>query len=75
MSWKLKLSLESPRGSVRQLLTSVAKMDPSAALETIQQAVSENFMDARTLAKLLIHRMRVVLLLRYAPALCRILLA
>ena len=26
-------------------------------------------MDARTLAKLLIHRMRVVLLLRYAPAL------
>ena len=59
----------APRGElVRQLLTSVAKMDPSAALETIQQAVSEN-MDARTLAKLLIHRMRVVLLLRYAPAL------
>ena len=57
----------APRGEiVRQVLSALAKKDPSTALGTIQQAVSEN-VDARTLAKLLIHRLRVVLLLRYAP--------
>ena len=57
----------APRGEmVRQLLSAIAKKDPSTALETIQRAVSEN-MDARTLTKLLIHRMRIVLLVRYAP--------
>ncbi len=57
----------APRGElVRQLLSALAKKDASAALGTIQQAVSGN-MDARTLTKLLIHRMRVVLLVRYAP--------
>ena len=57
----------APRGElVRQLLEAIAKKSPSTALGVIQQAVSEN-MDARTLAKLLIHRMRTVLLLRYAP--------
>ncbi len=61
----------APRGEiVRQLLSAIAKRDPSTALGTIQQAVSEN-MDARTLTKLLIHRMRVVLLLRYAPDLAK----
>lgn len=57
----------APRGElVRRLLEALAKKDASAALAAIQQAVSEN-MDARVLAKLLIHRMRVVLLMRYAP--------
>ncbi len=57
----------APRGElIRQLLTAIAKKDASSALGTIQHAVSEN-MDARTLTRLLIHRMRVVLLLRYAP--------
>jgi len=57
----------APRGElVRQLLSSLAKKDAAAALKTIGRAVAEN-MDARTLAKLLIHRMRTVLLLRYAP--------
>ena len=57
----------APRGElVRQLLSALAKKDANAALGTIQQAVSGN-MDARTLTKLLIHRMRVVLLMRYAP--------
>ena len=57
----------APRGElVRQLLSSIAKKDASTALATIRHAVAEN-MDARTLAKLLIHRMRTVLLLRYAP--------
>lgn len=57
----------APRGElVRQLLSALAKKDAAAALSVMSTAVSEN-MDARTLAKLLIHRMRVVLLMRYAP--------
>ena len=57
----------APRGELmRQLLSALGKKDSSAGLKVIQTAVSEN-MDARTLAKLLIHRMRVVLLMRYAP--------
>ncbi len=59
----------APRGElVRQLLSALAKKDVSAALKAMHTAVEEN-MDARTLAKLLIHRMRVVLLMRYAPEL------
>ena len=59
----------APRGElVRNIIEALAKKDPSAALGAIRQAVSEN-MDARTLTKFLIHRMRVVLLLRYAPEL------
>ena len=59
----------APRGElVRNIIEALAKKDPSAALGAIRQAVSEN-MDARTLTKLLIHRMRVVLLMRYAPEL------
>lgn len=59
----------APRGElVRTLLAALAKKDANAALTAIHSAVAEN-MDARTLAKLLIHRMRVVLLMRYAPAL------
>lgn len=57
----------APRGEViRKILESFAKKDAPTALKAIGQAVSEN-MDARVLAKLLIHRMRVVLLMRYAP--------
>ena len=59
----------APRGEiVRQLLSGIAKKDANAAIRAIQEAVSGN-MDARVLAKLLIHRMRVVLLMRYAPEL------
>ena len=57
----------APRGElVRQLLAALAKKDANTALSVIGTAVAGN-MDARTLTKLLIHRMRVVLLLRYAP--------
>jgi DNA polymerase-3 subunit gamma/tau len=57
----------APRGEiVRQLMSALSKKDASAALAAMNMAVSEN-MDARTLAKLMIHRMRVVLLMRYAP--------
>ena len=57
----------APRGElVRKLLEALGKKDAGGALKAIRTAVSEN-MDARTLAKLLIHRMRVVLLMRYAP--------
>jgi DNA polymerase-3 subunit gamma/tau len=59
----------APRGEViRQIINAIAKRDPSTALGAIQQAVSEN-MDPRTLTKLLIHRLRVVLLMRFAPEL------
>jgi DNA polymerase III subunit gamma/tau len=58
----------APRGElIRSLLQAVAKKDADAALAAMQQAVKAN-MDARTLAKLLIHRLRVVLLMRYAPS-------
>ena len=57
----------APRGElIRRLLSGVAKKDAGAALAAIQEAVEQN-LDARTLAKLLIHRMRVVLLIRYSP--------
>ena len=57
----------APRGElVRQLLSAIAKKDTPVGLAVISTAV-ENNVDARTLAKLLIHRMRVVLLLRFAP--------
>lgn len=57
----------APRGElIRKLLEGLAKKDSSMALQAIRLAVEEN-MDARTLAKLLIHRMRVILLMRYAP--------
>ena len=57
----------APRGEVvRQILSAIAKKEVSGALKAIRSAVEEN-VDPRTLAKLLIHRLRVVLLLRYAP--------
>jgi DNA polymerase III subunit gamma/tau len=64
---EVELVSGAPRAElVRELLLATAKKDAQAALGAIQQAVTEN-MDPRVLAKLLIHRMRVVLLLRLAP--------
>lgn len=57
----------APRAElVRGLLSAIAKKNPSTALATIERAVSDNI-DMRILIKLLIHRMRVVLLIRFAP--------
>jgi DNA polymerase-3 subunit gamma/tau len=57
----------APRGEiVRTILSGLAKKDAALALGAMNKAVAD-MMDARTLAKLLIHRMRVVLLMRYAP--------
>jgi len=51
---------------VRQILKAIAEKDASSALKAVSVAVKEN-LDARVLTKLLIHRMRVILLLRFAP--------
>jgi DNA polymerase-3 subunit gamma/tau len=57
----------APRSElVRDILSAVAKKDASSAIKNIQKGIADNI-DARTLARILIHRMRVVLLLRYAP--------
>ena len=53
---------------VRQVLGSIVHNDTAAALAALQGAVREN-LDMRVLARLLIHRLRVVLLMRYAPEL------
>jgi DNA polymerase III subunit gamma/tau len=53
---------------VRDILKGIAHKDAAAALRAVSAAVSQNI-DARILTKLLIHRMRVVLLLRFAPEL------
>lgn len=64
---EVELVSGAPRAElIRALLSAIAKKDAAVALATIEKAVSEN-MDPRVLTKLLIHRMRVVLLLRYAP--------
>ncbi len=65
----------APRSELmRSLLGSVAHRDTEAAISMLKKAEAEN-MDARVLAKLLIHRLRVVLLVRYAPALSESLVA
>ena len=51
---------------VRQILKGIAEKDATSALKAVGAAVKDNI-DARILTKLLIHRMRVVLLLRFAP--------
>jgi len=64
---EVELVSGAPRAElVRDLLTAIAKKDYSSALGAIRQTVSEN-MEPRVLLKLLIHRMRVALLLRFAP--------
>jgi len=68
---EVELVSGAPRGEIiRQLLSAVAKKDISTALSVVRTTVEDN-MDQRVLAKLLIHRMRVVLLLRYAPDLAK----
>ncbi len=53
---------------VRQILGSLVHSDAAAALAALQKAVRDNI-DMRVLARLLIHRLRVVLLMRFAPEL------
>ena len=68
---EVELVSGSPRGEfIRRILDAVSKKDATAALAAIDQAVRENY-DMRTLTKLLIHRMRFVLLLRFAPDLAK----
>ncbi len=64
---EVELVTGAPKGElVRQLVSGIAKKDSNMALKAIHTAVEQN-MDARVLAKLLIHRLRISLLLRYAP--------
>lgn len=59
----------APRGElVRQILKAISERNTAEALSAVHAAVDDN-LDMRTLARLLIHRMRVVLLLRHAPEL------
>ena len=59
----------APRGEVvRGIISAIAKKDASSALASIRKAIDAN-VDSRVLAKLLIHRMRAVLLMRFAPEL------
>ena len=59
----------APKGeAVRGIIRAIAKRDADAALGALATAIAENI-DPRTLAKLLIHRLRIVLLLRFAPSL------
>jgi DNA polymerase III gamma/tau subunit len=57
----------APKGElVRQIVRALAEKNADAGLQAIQSAIAENT-DARVLAKLLIHFMRAVLLIRFAP--------
>lgn len=51
---------------VRQILGSLANGDTAAALAALQGAITDNI-DIRTLTRFLIHRLRIALLMRYAP--------
>jgi DNA polymerase-3 subunit gamma/tau len=66
---EVELVSGAPRGEfVRAILKALSEKNSAEALTAIHNAVEENF-DMRTLAKLLIHRLRVVLLMRFAPEL------
>lgn len=66
---EVELVSGAPRSElIRAILGSIAHGDSEAALAALRQAQGDN-MDSRTLAKLLIHRLRVILLMRYAPGL------
>lgn len=57
----------APRAQlVRTILRAITEKDAASALKALAAAVEDN-LDMRILAKLLIHRMRVVLLMRHAP--------
>jgi DNA polymerase-3 subunit gamma/tau len=54
--------------TVRHILGSIVHQDTAAALAALGKAIEDN-MDMRILARLLIHYMRAVLIVRYAPEL------
>jgi DNA polymerase III subunit gamma/tau len=57
----------APKGAlVRVLIEALAEKNTHKAIKIISEAVEEN-MDIRILTKLLMHRVRAVILLRYAP--------
>ena len=59
----------APRGEiVRKLLAALAESNADEALGAIHASLAENI-DARMLARLTIHRLRVIMLMRYAPSL------
>ena len=59
----------APKGElVRTIVRGIAQKDAATALAALRSAQEENI-DARLLAKLIIHRLRVVLLARFAPEL------
>ena len=59
----------APRSElIRKLLRALTEKDAATALKEIRTAIEDNI-DIRVLTRLLIHRMRVVLLLRHAPEL------
>ena len=61
----------APRSElIRTLLQALAEKNKGAGLKAVREAIKENF-DIRTLLKLLMHRMRIVLLLRHAPDLAK----
>lgn len=53
---------------VRQILGSIVHQDAAAALAALGKAIEDN-LDMRILARLLIHSLRAVLIVRYAPEL------
>jgi DNA polymerase III subunit gamma/tau len=64
---EVELVTGAPKGElVRQVLAAIVKKDMNAAIKPVLEATAAN-VDARVLAKFLIHRMRIILLLRYAP--------
>lgn len=57
----------APRGElVRQFVQAIGENNTTQSLATIQTAVKENI-EMRTFTKLIIHRLRVILLIRFAP--------
>ena len=57
----------APRGElVRDIIAGIALKDAAKALSAVQKSIADN-VDARTLTRLLIHRVRAILLLRFAP--------
>jgi len=63
----------APRGEfIRTILKAISEKNAPDALAAIHKADEENF-DMRMLVKLLIHRMRVILLMRFAPPMAEVL--
>ncbi|MEK7098524.1 MAG: hypothetical protein AAB908_01340, partial [Patescibacteria group bacterium] len=57
----------APRAELlRTILKAITEKDAASALRALAAAIEDN-LDMRILTKLLIHRMRVVLLMRHAP--------